>query len=337
MARGVIASRGRVRTGGAQGGHPFARGIYQALAADKVDLSAHLDLSLAANPHAIAGCGINRGGHHGPALGRILGGVGPWYKAHLQRVAGVDRVFKCHQHLLMPAVDDPAHAHALVARALPTHKVRPGPPRQIAVGEPAVKGARQASDGLLGRAGSVAPGTALTGVHACHRGIQRLAIARDHVVDVIRILHAPLDLEGPDARADQLVQMPGRQVVAWAQQQVAVARIHAPAHTVYQLVGHAAGLGAIAAIGRAAPPARGKRTRPRVANADGAVAKRLDLDARRRHGPNLAHRKLATARHARRPKLLCGQHGASGGMHARLGRQMDLDVRHLPAQAAAQS
>ena len=217
----------------------------------------------------------------------------------------------------MPAVDDPAHAHALVARALPAHKVRPGPSRQIAVGEPAVKGARQASDGLLGRAGNVAPGiapggvrrsrrvgTALRGVHACHRGIQRLAVARDHVVDVIRILHAPLDLEGPNTRADQLVQMPGRQVVAWAQQQVAVALIHAPALTVYQLVGHAAGLGAIAAIGRAAPPARGKRARPRIANADGAVAERLDLDARRRHGPDLVHRKLATARHARRPQLL---------------------------------
>ena len=120
--------------------------------------------------------------------------------------------------------------------------------------------------------------------------------------------------------------MADRQVVARTQQQIALARVDAAPRAVREPVVQAARLRAVAAVGRAAAAKRRERAGPRIAHADGPVAERLDLDAGGRHGRDLVHRELAAAGDTGDAELPGGQERAGRGMHARLGRQVNLDV-----------
>ena len=62
------------------------------------------------------------------------------------------------------------------------------------------------------------------------------------------------------------------------------------------------------------------------------MAERLDLDAGGRHGRDLVHRELAAAGDTGDAELPGGQERAGRSMHARLGRQVNLDVSQTTTQ-----
>ncbi len=194
----------------------------------------------------------------------------------------------------LAAVVGPLVAHHLVARGA----------HEIGVGEVAVKGALKAAVdvGLLGLV-HLAPGDLR---------VDGLAIRAHDLVDVVGRLHATLDLERAHPRGDHLVHLVHQAVILGAKRARAA---HAAARLgkarrgdigdvlhdallVIDLVGQAAGLGAHAAVGRAPARHRAEHAHARVAEAQGAVAKALQLNAGAGDLLDLGQGKLARQGHA---------------------------------------
>ena len=322
-ASGVrAAGHGAGRRGGIERGYRGRRLPDGARAAHEMDRAPGVDVALAADDDALPRLPVDRARHHRPALGHVGGRVGAGDVADLERVARADRAIEPDHHLLVPALDDDADGQPLVARALPAHELRARTTLEVLDGEAAVERLGQAR--LEGAGVRWAPR---------REGVQRLAIAGDDVEHVIGVLHAALDLEGADPGRDERGQMADGQVVARAQQHVAVAGVHAAALGVLQRVAHAARLRAVPAIRRAAAAARGEPARARIADADRAMAEGLDLHARLRELRDLGHRELPAAGDARDAQLVRRQPRARGRVHAGLGGEVDLDRGGLRRQA----
>ena len=292
-------------------------------AADAVNSAAHLDLSLAVHQDARTRRRVHRAGHLRPALGHVLGRIRTGRRANLEHVPGTDIRIERDRDLVAPAIDQRAHRHTLVAGALEAHELNAGAAAQIGIGEAAVE--RHAEAPFAG--------ASECGIECARRaGIERRAVGRDHVVDVIGILHAALDLEGRDAGGHELVHMLDAAVIARTQQAVQIIRHKRGSLRILQVIRHAAGLGAVAPVGGSPAPHGRKSARARIADADSPVAKDLHGQPRPDHGLDLVHRKLARDGHALDRKLARNVCRARRGHHTGLCGQMDLNTGNLATQ-----
>ena len=202
---------------------------------------------------------------------------------------------------------------------------RPGAGHEVAILGGVLVGAEH---GLAGAADIVALGEALAGedglqigqVRLGHRAaVQHGAVnPRDHG-HVLRPLHSSFDLDGGHAHGANLLEVLHQAVVLEAQ---GIAALFKAA----EAVGHAAGLGALAAVAAAPADDRGEIALPRVAHAQRAVDEDLNL-----------HGAVAADKGNFLPGKLPGQHHAGnahlGGLQdalqrvdAHLGGGVDGDV-----------
>ena len=178
---------------------------------------------------------------------------------------------------------------------------------------------------------------ALTGGFLVLRGrnigqhiVNLMTIHVDDGIHVIGSLHAALELERCGAGVIQTANKLRSVGVARAQRALATGGGERAAVLVDQLVGQAAGLGAHAAVGRAARHGKARQqAQTRVAKADGTVAKDLEVDIGRGvvDGGDLVDGELAREGHAV-GALLAAPDGSAVVMDVRLGRDMRLDAGH---------
>ena len=304
-----------------------------------------LDLAFAAHEDALAGANIRRARHDGPALGDIGGGVRPGRRADLEHVARRHIAVEPHPRALKPGLVDATDFEPLVDGALDAHEPRAGgrmAAEQVPVGEPPAKGP--------GELGLERIELRLPQRRPRKHGVQRPPIATHDVVDVIGALHATLDLEGRHPGAHELLHMADAQVIARAQQAIALSPPAGPRRVapprpagkdapaaVLQLVGQAARLRAIPPVRRPAAHDGGVRARPGIADANRPVAKRLDGNALGTQPPQLGARQLTRARHPPNAQLARGKAHCWRRLRPRLGGQVKLDMGQLASQHGAQA
>ena len=152
----------------------------------------------------------------------------------------------------------------------------------------------------------------------------------DDGVHVIGRLHAALELERCGAGVIQTANKLRSVGVARAQRALATGRGERAAVLVDQLVRQATGLSAHAAVGRAARHGKARQqAQTRVAKADGAVAKDLEVHIGRGvvNGGDLVDGELARESHAV-GALLAAPDSSAVVVDVRLGRDMRLDAGH---------
>ena len=160
--------------------------------------------------------------------------------------------------------------------------------------------------------------------------INLMTIHVDDGVHVIGRLHAALEFERRGAGVIQTANKLRRVGVARAQRALATGRGERAAVLVDQLVRQATGLGAHAAVGRAARHSKARQqAQARVAKADGTVAKDLQVNVGRGvvDGGDLVDGKLAREGHAV-GALLAAPDSPTVIVDVRLGRDMRLDAGH---------
>ena len=135
---------------------------------------------------ALPRLGIHRAGNLRPAFRYIGTRVGARVKPDLERIARRHGGIELDGHFLVSHGNQTAHTHALVDRAFKTHKLRARAASQIRVGKPAVKRPSQLT---FERPHGIGIPRAIT------QHIERPAPRPHHVVDVVGVLHTPLDLE----------------------------------------------------------------------------------------------------------------------------------------------
>ena len=155
-------------------------------------------------------------------------------------------------------------------------------------------------------------------------GVERTAIGPHHVEDVIGILHAPLNLEGRNTCLHKLAHMIDRAVVARTQQALPLLHVNGAPLSILQIVGKATRLRTVSAVCRAPPSQGGRRARPRIADADGSVAKNLDGHANGAYARNLRQGELARNRDALDPQVLTHIFDTRRRHDPRLGGEMNL-------------
>ena len=221
-----------------------------------------------------------------------------------------------------------AHAYALVNRTLKAHELSTRSPPQIRIGKPAVK--RPAQLALERRHGSGIP-------CAIAQHIECTTPHPHHVEHVVGVFHAALDLERRHPGPNKLGQVRNAQIVARAQQTIALHGNDALPRLVHQVVRQATRLRTVAAHRRSSTPQGRKLAGPRISNANRAVAEHLDRHAGSTQGGNLVDRQLAGGRHALDPELVGSQAHGAFAMDARLRGQVNLDRGNRRAQRAGQT
>ena len=164
------------------------------------------------------------------------------------------------------------------------------------------------------------------------RFIHGLAIGGGGQRDIIGVLVAALDLERGDADLHDLGHLVQRVEVARREQVARVAqRLQAVVHD--QLVGQAAGLRALAAVGAAPAPRLRREALAGVGDAERAVHEHLQLASRSGCGwRDVVERQLAGQHHAAHAELL-RQVDALGAGDAHLRAAVDLEIgRDLPGK-----
>ena len=221
-----------------------------------------------------------------------------------------------------------AHDLASVVGAVVAHHLVAGGAHEVGIGEVAVEGALEAAvDGQVLRSVHLASG---------QRGVDGLAVGAHHVVDVVRGLHAALHLEGAHARVDHLLEVVDGAVVLGAERAGVARGLHHVALLVHQVVRQAAGLGAQAAVGRAPGGKRAHHTDTGVAEAQGAVAKALQLDALLGNAGDLLEGELAREGHAVGAHLAAPGR-AAGVVDVGLGGDVRLNLRPRATDLAEQA
>ena len=186
---------------------------------------------------------------------------------------------------------------------------------QVGVGEVAVEGARQGAHHLGVGAGGLPLGEL----------VERAAVGAHDRPHVVGGLHAPLDLKGAAAGADEGFKVADGAVVARREQaRAADARDFGP-RLVVHAVGQAARLAAEPAVRRAAALGAAQQAFARIADAQRAVAEHLELDALVGAGLDLAERELARKRDPRAAAAF-GEAHAARVVHVRLGGEVKLEV-----------
>ena len=231
--------------------------------ADHVHGAARLDLSLAGDEHFFSRSHIARARDDRPALGDVGRCIGAGGRANLEHVTGSHFAVERHQRPLVARLHNMPGPQALVDGALDTHEIAAGgsvPALEVSRGETAAERTCQAR--LQPVEFDIAERSTRQG------GIERFAIASNHVVHIIGALHAALDLKCRDTRLEHFGDMPDTEVIAWAQQAIAIGA-HRPLfrHTsafpsatrkdrtraILQLISQATRLGAVTSICRTAP------------------------------------------------------------------------------------
>ena len=231
--------------------------------ADHVHGAARLDFSLAGNEHFLSRSHIARARNDRPALGDIGRRIGAGGRANLEHVTGSHLAVERHQRPLVARLHNMPGPQTLIDSALDTHEIAAGgsvPALEVSRGETAAERTCQAR--LQPVEFDIAERSTRQG------GIERLAIASNHVVHIVGALHATLDLECRDTRLKHFGDMPDTKVIAWAQQAIAIGahrllfrRTSAfpgttrkdRARAILQLISQATRLGAVASICRTAP------------------------------------------------------------------------------------
>ena len=127
------------------------------------------------------------------------------------------------------------------------------------------------------------------------------------------------------------------QIVARAQQAVALDGDNALPRLIHQVIRQATRLRAVAAHCRASAPQGRELTCPRVPNADGTMAEGLDGHARGAKRRDLRNGQLARRRHALHAQLIGSQSHRALAMDARLRGQVNLDPGNRRAQRTGQA
>ena len=157
--------------------------------------------------------GIHRTGHLRPALGHIGTRVGTRIEPNLERVTRRHGGIELNGYLFVANGHQASHAHTLVDRTLKAHKLGTRTSSQVRIGKPTVKRPSQLALELF-------HGTGVPRAVAQH--IECPAPHPHHVEYVIRVLHAPLDLERRHAGIYKLGQMRNTQIVTRAQQAISL-------------------------------------------------------------------------------------------------------------------
>ena len=208
------------------------------------------------------------------------------FAAHLQSVA-VIQVF-LQQHLGQRAAHsgDPAYADAPMARALPAHQRRIAAAHDIALRKAAaVEDLLEFPYGLFARPVR----------HMRLRRVQRFSICPGDHADILRALHASLQLEGIDACVAHLRDSVNQHQIARGEQ--------IAARPVVQTVRQTARLSAASAVAAPSADHAGKQALAGYRHAQRTVSKRLDLHAGIRHALELRQRAFARRHHTRKAEI----------------------------------
>ncbi len=156
-------------------------------------------------------------------------------------------------------------------------------------------------------------------------GVDRLAVVTRDVGDVFGRLEPPFDLQAGDPQLDQLRdQVVGGQVL-WAQKILDVVKVDAPA-VADDLIRHAAGLGALAPIRRAASQGLAGEALSRIGDAERTVNEHFDRKVDRPADPaDLSQCQLACQDDPRATEL-AGERDPFLARDRHLGRRVDLEV-----------
>ncbi len=244
---------------------------------------------------------------------------------HAPALLGLGRA---HLVLELLGERDAAHELSAVVRALVAHELVIRGPLEVGVREVAVEGALE-----LPLACSILSGRGWT---SCREVVKRAAVGGDDGVDVVGRLHAPLDLERAHARLGHRGKIPERVEVLGAERALASGGEEVLPALVDELVGQTAGLRADAAVCRAPTEEGAHEADARVAEADGAVAEALQIDALTRDGCDLGQRELAREGHALGAVLAAPAHTARI-MDVGLRGDVALDLGPTPADLVEQS
>ena len=160
--------------------------------------------------------------------------------------------------------------------------------------------------------------------------VDGLAIDRRNRRDVLRRLHAPLDLERCDIGFDEPVDHLDTAKVTRAEQILSLVR-ELPAIRVHEPVGQTTGLGAQTAIRAASADERGEQALTRLADAQRAVDEHLEVNAELGKLGNLFDGKLAGKRDTRATQTR-GKLDAAFAAHVHLRRGVQLELGQLTTQ-----
>ena len=171
------------------------------------------------------------------------------------------------------------------------------------------------------------------------RRAQRAAVLVHHVGDVLRTLHAALDLEAGDAGQKQLREQIARREIAGGEEilELLVAARRLGAAVDDQIVRHAAALRALAPVGAAVLQSLAGQALAAPAHAERAVDEALQLQiCARGHGPDLVDGKLARQHHPRDSERLRhrrGLGGRDGHLGGRMQGELGADLAREPGDA----
>ena len=227
------------------------------------------------------------------------------------------------------AREDLAHELAAVVRTLVAHELVARGAAQVGVGEVTVEGTLEPTGDLGAHGGGAELGRgsrhALANGAGLEHRVDLLAVGAHDAPHVVGRLHAALDLERAHAGVHEGGHAAGRAGVLGAQRPRAARRADVGALLVHQLVEQAAGLGTQAAVGAAAARHARHEADARIAEAQGAVAEDLELDALFGDAGNLWQGKLAGERDAVRA-LLAGPGRTARVMDVGLGGDVELEL-----------
>ena len=253
-------------------------------------------------------------------------------------VAGLERAFETHRHAVRGDVDDRAEVGAALLAEAGVDELL-----VVDAAEPArVQAARERHlhrvilflPDLQG--GAVGIGTLGESIPG---GVHRATVGLRDGGDVFGGLQAALDLQGADAGADQVGHDFDAGEVLRGEEIGLVTEVadHAVDH---EFVRQAAGLGAFAAVGRAATERFARQALAGISDAERAVDEDLEVEGGalgglfRLHLLHLRDRDLATE-HGERSAQTAGVIDARRARHRHLRRGMDREVRRDAADEAA--
>ena len=147
-------------------------------------------------------------------------------------------------------------------------------------------------------------------VHALLGSVNCLTIRRHHRVHVLRRLHAAFNLKRANARLNHVRHVINSAVILRAEQPVNAAHRDNFMLRVEQLIGQTARLSAGSAVSRAVSSHRRHVADARIAEAQGAVAKTLQLNAKLGNSRNLFFSELSREGDATHAKLFTSSNTA---------------------------
>ena len=253
-------------------------------------------------------------------------------------VAGLERAFEAHRHAVGGDVDDRAEIGATLLAEAGVDELL-----VIDTAEPArMQAARERhlhrvvlflTDLQGGAVGVGAFGESIPG------GVYRAAIGLRDGGDVFGGLQAALDLQGADAGADQVGHDFDAGEILRGEEIGLVAEV--ADHAVdYEFIGQAAGLGAFAAVGRAAAERLARQALAGISDTESSMHEDLEVERFalgglfRLHLLHLRNRDL-TAQDGQRGAEAAGVIDARRARHRHLGRGVDREVGGDPADESA--